>query len=122
MYKGFVNLKRAQLNADEKGGDRMRYQFAGTILVAASLAACNTASPGFMGVEAQTVTVDGSTFDVRRKGSLVEVIRTNRELVLSLGGIIPRATEAVVTATGCTPKDGTWSGDPAVMRVRVDCL
>ena len=100
----------------------MRYQFAGTILVAASLEACNTASPGFMGVAAQTRTVDGSTFDVRRKGNQLEVIRTNRELVLSLGRIIPRASEAVVTATGCSPKDGTWSGDQAVMRVQVDCL
>jgi predicted small secreted protein len=99
----------------------MRYQLAGTILVAASLAACNTASPGFMGADVQTVTVDGSTFDVRRKGDRVELIRTNREAVFSLRSIVPLAAEAVVAATGCAPKDGTWTGDQAVMRVRVDC-
>lgn len=120
MHKGFVNLKWAQLNADE-WDSRMRYQLAGTILVAASLAACNTASLGFMGVDAQTVTVDGSTFDVRRKGNKVEMIRTNREVVLSLRSIIPRAAKAVIEATGCTPEPGTWAGDQAVMRVQVDC-
>ena len=99
----------------------MRYQLAGTILVAASLAACNTASPRFMGVDAQTVTVGPSTFDVRRKGDRVELIRTNREAVLSFKSIAPRAAEAVITVTGCMPVPGTWSGDQAVMRVTVDC-
>jgi hypothetical protein len=99
----------------------MRYQSAGTILVAASLAACNTASLRFIGVEAQTVTVDGSTLDVCRKGDRVELIRTNREVVFSLRNIVPRAAKAVIATTGCTPVPGTWSGDQAVMRVQVDC-
>ena len=102
-------------------GVSMRYQLAGTILVAASLAACNTASPGFMGVDAQTVTVGPSTFDVRRKGDRVELIRTNREVVLSLRSIVPRAAKAVIAATGCTPEPGSWAGDQAVIRVQVDC-
>ncbi len=99
----------------------MRNQLAGCILVAASLGACNSPSVGFMGVNAQTVTIEGSTFDVRRKDDKVEVIRTNREAVFSLRAIIPRAAKAVIAATGCTPEDGTWAGDQAVMRVRVDC-
>jgi hypothetical protein len=74
-----------------------------------------------MGADMTTVTVDGSTFDVRRKDTSVEVSRTNREAVFSLRAIVPRAAEAVQIATGCTPKDGTWTGDQAVMRVRVDC-
>lgn len=74
-----------------------------------------------MGAQKQTVTVDGSTFDVRRKDDKVEVIRTNMEAVFSLRSMIPRASEAVKQATGCTPKDGTWTGDQAVMHVRVDC-
>lgn len=99
----------------------MRYQLAGCILVAASLGACNSPSFGFMGVDVQAVTVEGSTFDVRRKGDHIELIRTNREAVFSLRAIIPRAARAVTDATGCTPKDGTWTGDQAVMRVQVDC-
>ena len=74
-----------------------------------------------MRVEKQTVTVDGSTFDVRRKDDRVEVIRTNMEAVFSLRAILPRAADAVRKATGCMPKDGTWQGDQAVMQVRVDC-
>jgi hypothetical protein len=74
-----------------------------------------------MGAEVRTVAVEGSTFDVRREGSKVELIRTNPEAVFSLRSIIPRAAEAVVKATGCTPEDGTWTGDQAVMRVAVDC-
>ena len=99
----------------------MRNQLAGCILVAASLSACNSPSVGFMAAQKQTVTVDGSTFDVRRKDDKVEVIRTNMEAVFSLRAILPRAAVAVRQATGCTPKDGTWVGDQAVMHVTVDC-
>ncbi|WP_322891965.1 MULTISPECIES: hypothetical protein [unclassified Yoonia] len=85
------------------------------------LAACNSGTAGFMGVPAQTVTVAQSTFDVRRKDDLVEVVRTNREAVFSLTAIIPRAEQAVVAATGCAPRPGTWTGDQVVARVRIDC-
>ncbi|MFT7106389.1 MAG: hypothetical protein ACJAVT_000908 [Yoonia sp.] len=34
-----------------------------------------------MGVAAQTVTLERSTFDLRQKGNRFEVIRTNREAV-----------------------------------------
>lgn len=99
----------------------MRFQLAGCFFVAVTLAACNSASPGFVGIAAQTVSIDGSTFDVRRKDNKVELIRTNREAVFSLRSVIPRATQAVVQATGCTPKNETWTGDPAMMQVQVDC-
>lgn len=99
----------------------MRYRLAGTVLVAVSLAACNSGSPRFMGAEARTVTVEGSTFVVRRKDDRVELIRTNREAVFWLRSLVPRAGQAVVQATGCDPKDGTWTGDPAMMQVQVEC-
>lgn len=99
----------------------MRFQLAGCILVAAALGACNTPSVGFMGVDAQTVTVEGSTFDVRQKNGRAELIRTNPEAVFSLRAIVPRAAQAVKMATGCIPVDGTWTGDQAMMRVELDC-
>jgi hypothetical protein len=74
-----------------------------------------------MGIEAQTITVETSTFDVRRKENEVELIRTNTEAVFSLQAIIPRASIAVVEVTGCDPLPGTWSGDHAVMRVQIEC-
>lgn len=43
------------------------------------LAACNTPSPAFRGIPVTRVTVEGSTFDVRRSGNRVELIRTSPE-------------------------------------------
>ena len=85
------------------------------------LAGCDTASLGYMGVEAETVTVEGSTFDVRRKENEVELLRTNTEFAPTLRSIIPRAGRAVTEVTGCTPVDGTWTGDAAMMRVAIAC-
>jgi hypothetical protein len=84
-------------------------------------AACDTASPGYMGIEAQTVTVGQSTFDVRRKENEVELVRTNAEFAPSLRSVIPRAARAVTQVTGCTPVNGTWTGDAALMRVAISC-
>ena len=90
-------------------------------LMVLPLAACNTASPGFMGIEAETVTVEGSTFDVRRKDDVVELLRTSREFAPTLQSVVPQAAQAVILVTGCTPRAGTWSGEQTLMRVRVDC-
>jgi hypothetical protein len=93
----------------------------GALMLILLLGACNTGSPGFMGVTPETVTVGPSTFDVRRKDDVVEVVRTNPEAVYSLTAIIPRAQEAVISVTGCTPRPGTWSGDQVMARVQVTC-
>lgn len=99
----------------------MKTQRAGLAFLILLLAACNTGSPAFFGVTAQTVTVGPSTFEVRRKDDKVELVRTSPEKVFSLAGIVPRATEAVFLATGCEPRAGTWTGDHAVSRVHIDC-
>ena len=99
----------------------MKLRLVACAFVSVLAAACNTASPVFMGIAAQTVTVERSTFDVRRKGESVELLRTNREAVFSLAGIVPRATKAVIQVTGCAPIAGTWTGDHAMMRVQIDC-
>jgi len=82
---------------------------------------CNTGSPAFMAISAETVTIEESTFDVRRKDDYVELVRTNAEFGATLRTIIPRAGRAVTEVTGCTPVDGTWTGDAAMMRVAIDC-
>ncbi|WP_439154110.1 hypothetical protein [Yoonia sp.] len=99
----------------------MKTRRTGLAFLVLLLAACNTGSPGFFGVASQTVTVGPSTFAVRRKDDTVELVRTSPEKVFSLAGIVPRATEAVIMATGCAPRAGTWTGDHAVSRVHVDC-
>lgn len=50
-----------------------------------ALAACNTPSIGFRGIDPATVTVEGSTFDVRVKGAVAEAIRTNMQYAPRMG-------------------------------------
>ncbi|KEJ90977.1 hypothetical protein DSW25_03530 [Sulfitobacter donghicola DSW-25 = KCTC 12864 = JCM 14565] len=69
------------------------------------LAACNTAGPHFRGLEATTVTVDGSTFDVRVRGELAEAIRTNSEYAPRFGPIRERAGRAMAMVSGCEVKE-----------------
>ena len=91
------------------------------ILTGIFITGCNTASPAFRGIPAQTVTVGPSVFDVRRQGNQVELLRTNTEYAPTFNSIIPRASQAVVMATGCTPRAGTWEGEQTLMQVSVDC-
>lgn len=75
------------------------------LLFALVLASCNTAGPHFRGLEATTVTVDGSTFDVRVRGELAEAIRTNAEYAPRFGPIRERAGRAMALVSGCEVKE-----------------
>ncbi|WP_299295029.1 hypothetical protein [uncultured Tateyamaria sp.] len=70
-----------------------------------TLAACNSAGPYFRGLPATTVTVDGSTFDVRVNGRLAEAIRTNVEYAPRFGPIRTRAKYAMEQVSGCPVKE-----------------
>ena len=69
------------------------------------LPSCNTAGPHFRGLPATTVTVDGSTFDVRVNGRLAEAIRTNVEYAPRFGPIKARAKRAMEMVSGCAVKE-----------------
>ncbi len=69
------------------------------------LTSCNTAGPHFRGLEPVTVTVDGSTFDVRVRGELAEAIRTNSEYAPRFGPIRDRASRAMAMVSGCEVKE-----------------
>lgn len=77
------------------------------------VAACNTPSPHFRGIKPTTITVDGSTFEVRRRGKLAEAIRTNSQYAPRLGPIARRAEAAIEAATGCPVKE--IRGDAAMV-------
>ena len=68
-------------------------------------ASCNTAGPHFRGLPATTVTVDGSTFDVRVRGELAEAIRTNMEYAPRFGPIQERAGLAMAMVSGCEVRE-----------------
>lgn len=75
------------------------------LLFVFSLSACNTAGPHFRGLAPTTITVDGSTFDVRVRGELAEAIRTNSEYAPRFGQIRERAGRAMAMVSGCEVKD-----------------
>ncbi|MEL6563410.1 MAG: hypothetical protein AAFQ59_03120 [Pseudomonadota bacterium] len=85
----------------------------------AVLAACNTAGPHFRGLPATTVTIDGSTFDVRVNGRLAEAIRTNTQHAPRFGPIQQRAGRAMEMVSGCTVKE--VRGDQAQATGILDC-
>jgi hypothetical protein len=66
---------------------------------------CNAAGPHFRGLEATTVTVDGSTFDVRVRGELAEAIRTNSEYAPGFFPIRERAGKAMALVSGCEVRE-----------------
>ena len=83
------------------------------------LAACNTAGPHFRGLPATTITVEGSTFDVRVNGKLAEAIRTNAEYAPRFGPIQARAGKAMEIVSGCAVKE--VRGDQAQATGILDC-
>lgn len=83
------------------------------------LCACNSAGPHFRGLPASTVTVDGSTFDVRVRGELAEAIRTNVEYAPRFGPIRERAGRAMAMVSGCEVKE--VRGDQAQATGILDC-
>lgn len=83
------------------------------------LAACNTAGPHFRDLPATTVTVDGSTFDIRVNGRLAEAIRTNAQYAPRLGPIQERAEIAMELVSGCAVAE--IRGDQAVATGILEC-
>lgn len=83
------------------------------------LAACNSPGPHFRGLPATTVTIDGSTFDVRVNGRLAEALRTNTEYAPRFGPIRHRAKQAMELVSGCNVKE--VRGDQALATGILDC-
>ncbi|SIO52122.1 hypothetical protein SAMN05444722_3028 [Rhodovulum sp. ES.010] len=88
------------------------------ILALAALASCDSPDPDYAGLPATRVSVDGSTFAVRRNGNEAQAIRVNME---RRAGVMARAFVAIEPATGCQVRPGTLSGDPAVVYARLSC-
>ncbi|MGR3541496.1 MAG: hypothetical protein ACU0BS_08720 [Hasllibacter sp.] len=85
------------------------------------LVACSGAQPAFFGVPAQRVEAGGFTFHVRRDGADLELVRTGFVPVAALPQVYVASLEAARYATGCSPIPGSLNGDPAVIRLTVQC-
>ncbi|MDU8927554.1 hypothetical protein RXV86_09175 [Alisedimentitalea sp. MJ-SS2] len=89
------------------------------LVFAVALAACNTPSPGFRGVEPVRITIGQSTFDVRVDGNRAEAIRLNREWAPRLEAVAPRAVAAIEKVSGCSV--AKLGGDQALIEARLKC-
>lgn len=83
------------------------------------LAACATGGPGFVGVDAERVTQDGSTFLFRRNGPLIEAQRVSPEWLPSFQPVARKAGLAAEARTNCAVD---WIlGDQAMMLLALAC-
>jgi len=99
----------------------MRRKSGFVILAMTILMGCDSPHPAFMGVESQTVQVDGSTFKIRIREDSAEAIRTNFERIPKIGDTFPKAINAIEIASGCKVVPNSMKGDPAVMVAKLDC-
>jgi hypothetical protein len=89
------------------------------IAVCLMLMGCAAPSSHFQGIDPVRVTVEGSTFDLRQRGTLVEAVRVNPQYAPRLGPLRHRARRAMAFASGCDVK---WvMGDQAVLLGRLNC-
>jgi hypothetical protein len=83
------------------------------------IAACDTPSPAFRGVEPVRIKVGHSMFDIRVQGRRAEAIRLNAEWAPRLEAVAPRAVAAIEAVSRC--RVDRLDGDQALMTARLDC-
>lgn len=101
--------------------DRLAFPAAILFALSLPLAGCDSPSPRFAGAERHEVRVGGSTFTVFRKDDEVEVYRTSMEVLPRLSVVLANAQTAIVQGTGCAVREGSLTGDPALIRARLNC-
>lgn len=84
-----------------------------------ALAGCNLPSAEYRGLAPTRVTVQGSTFDIRQRGTRAEAIRINPEYAPRFGPIRERAGMAMAMVSGC--KVVSVTGDQAQAFGRLNC-
>lgn len=82
-------------------------------------ASCNTPSLPFYGADVTRISVEGSAFDIRRKGNFAEAIRVSPTGLYRFEPIARRAEVAIGLVTGCRVRE--VRGDVAVIVGALDC-
>lgn len=85
------------------------------------LAGCNGPGVALIGTPAQTVTVEGATFNVFVKGERAEAVRTNFEFGATVRSVFPRAIQAMEQVSGCNVLRESVVGDPAHIKADLNC-
>lgn len=90
------------------------------LLALGLMAACNTPSMHFKGIDPVRVTVMQSTFDLRHRDDQVSVIRVSREYAPRLSQQLGRRAEIAVEDTFGCPVDRI-RGDASMMVAHLKC-
>lgn len=94
------------------------------LICAAVLMSCDSPSPGYLGYPAREITLDQSLFRVYfvPGEDRVEVHRVSVEVPPpSRVATLARAVQAVKLTTGCEVRAGSFKGDHALMKGKVNC-
>jgi len=83
------------------------------------LTGCNAPSGYFRASPVTRIAVNGSTFDIRARGSLADAVRVNPQYAPRFGPIRSRAGIAMALVTGCSVS--RILGDQAQILGRLDC-
>lgn len=83
------------------------------------LIACNTPGPQMRDAPLNRVTAGQDTFDMRRKGDVIQAIRTNARFLPRDDEVAENASAAMEQLTGC--KVAWLTGDPALMWAGLSC-
>ena len=83
------------------------------------LAGCNAPAFDFRGIEPVRMSLGGSTFDIRVKGTRAEAIRVNTQYAPRLAAVGPQAVMAIEKVSGC--RVARLDGDAAMMWAWLSC-
>ncbi len=83
------------------------------------LAACDTGTPQYWGIDPVRVEARGMVFDVRVKGDRAEALRKNVMALPRAGDVSSAAAVAIAQVSGC--KIAGLTGDPSIVEAKLDC-
>jgi len=93
----------------------------GLIGLVAGVAACDSPSPGFMGMPNKVVSVDGSRFSVYYSLYQAQAIRTNPQWRARRGEMMIKGAKAIMIASGCEVVEKSLQGDAALIKADIKC-
>jgi hypothetical protein len=87
----------------------------------AALAACDMPVMSMQGATRSAVDIGGMSFNVFHTAERAEAHRTNFVLRPKAKQVFAAARAAIIQSSGCEVDEGSWSGDVALVKVKLLC-
>ena len=85
------------------------------------LAACNGPGLRMQGATKTEASAGGIDFNVFHDGTVAEAHRTSRMIKPKAKLVFAAARAAIIQSSGCDVDERSWSGDVAVVKVKLNC-